>query len=49
LDSSGLAPFCNPEVLGVWRRRYGLLGGTKGVFVEIAKGDFNQLFKVLAD
>ncbi len=24
------------------------VGGTKGVFVEIAKADFNQLFKVLA-
>jgi roadblock/LC7 domain-containing protein len=25
------------------------VGGTKGVFVEIAKADFNQLFKALAD
>jgi len=24
------------------------VGGTKGVFVEIAKADFNQLFKALA-
>jgi roadblock/LC7 domain-containing protein len=25
------------------------VGGTKGVFVEIAKADFNQLFKALAE
>ena len=25
------------------------VGGTKGVFVQIARADFNQLFKALAD